>query len=64
MNTRYKELWSEALSNKYINSGRSIPDIFAELIVKECMDVLDPGQNQLIARFQARQYLSEHFGVK
>ena len=64
MNTRYKELWSEALSKKYVNSGRSIPDIFAELIVKECMDVLDPGPHQLIARFQARQYLSEHFGVE
>ena len=37
---------------------------FAELIVRECMDVLDPGENQLIARFQARQWLAEHFGVK
>ena len=37
---------------------------FAELIVRECMDVLDPGQNQLIARFQARQYLAEHFGIE
>jgi len=38
--------------------------IFAELIVRECMNVLDPGENQLIARFQARQWLAEHFGVK
>lgn len=37
---------------------------FAELIVRECMDVVDPGVNQVIARFQARQWLSEHFGVK
>ena len=37
---------------------------FAELIVRECMDVLDPGVNQLIGRYQARQWLSEHFGVK
>jgi hypothetical protein len=35
---------------------------FAKLIVSECMDVLDPGENQLIARFQARQWLAEHFG--
>jgi hypothetical protein len=35
---------------------------FAKLIVSECMDVLDPGGNQLIARFQARQWLAEHFG--
>ena len=35
---------------------------FAKLIVSECMDVLDQGENQLIARFQARQWLAEHFG--
>jgi hypothetical protein len=28
------------------------------------MDVLDPGENQVIARFQARQWLAEHFGVE
>ena len=37
---------------------------FAELIVKECMNVLDPGGHRLIARFHTRQWLSEHFGVK
>jgi len=37
---------------------------FAELIVKECIQVLDPGGHQLIARFHARQWLSEHFGVE
>jgi hypothetical protein len=37
---------------------------FAGLIVSECMDVLDPGENQVIARFQARQWLAEHFGVE
>ena len=36
---------------------------FAELIVRECMNVLDPGEHQLIARFQARKWLAEHFGV-
>ena len=37
---------------------------FAELIVKECMNVLDPGGHQLIAHFHTRQWLSEHFGIK
>ena len=37
---------------------------FAELIVRECMQVLDPGEHQLIARFQARKWLQEHFGVE
>ena len=35
----------------------------AKLVVRECMDVVDPGQNQVIARYQARQWLAEHFGV-
>ena len=37
---------------------------FDELIVKECIQVLDPGGHQLIARFHTRQWLSEDFGVK
>jgi hypothetical protein len=37
---------------------------FAESIVAECMQVLDPGEHQLIARFQARKWLAEHFGVE
>jgi hypothetical protein len=37
---------------------------FAELIVRECMQVLDPGEHQLIARFHARKWLAEHFGVE
>jgi hypothetical protein len=37
---------------------------FAELVVKECMNVLDPGGHQLIARFHTRQWLSKHFGVE
>jgi len=41
-----------------------IMEKFAELIVKECCDILDPGEHQLIARFQARKWLEEHFGVE
>jgi hypothetical protein len=52
-NFRGEPTWSEAFESK-----------FAELIVRECMDVLDPGENQVIARFQARQWLAEHFGVE
>ena len=43
---------------------RNAIEKFAELIVKECMNVLDPGGHQLIARFHTRQWLSEHFGIK
>jgi hypothetical protein len=37
---------------------------FALLIVKECCNILDPGEHQLIGRFQARKWLEEHFGVE
>ena len=64
MNDRIKELAIEAR----LLSGWPVGEVeyqkFAELIVRECMDVLDPGQNQVIARFQARQWLAEHFGIK
>ena len=36
---------------------------YAELIVRECCDILDPGEHQLIARFQARKWLEKHFGI-
>jgi hypothetical protein len=78
MNERIKELAEQA--GTYFGGGTtdyfgdylppyvSITDLdlekFAELIVKECMNVLDPGEHQLIARFQARKWLAEHFGVE
>ena len=37
---------------------------FADLIIQECMNVVDSGPNQVIARYQARQWLAEHFGVE
>ena len=66
MNERIKELAEQAgYSKEFLAIG--LPnnmEKFAELIVKECMNVLDPGEHQLIARFHTRQWLSEHFGVK
>jgi hypothetical protein len=60
MNERIRELAEQAELNLELQSLRV--EKFAKLIVSECMDVLDPGENQLIARFQARQWLAEHFG--
>jgi hypothetical protein len=68
MNQRIQELANEIWAEEYWdnpNTDKLLPaqlNRFAKLIVSECMDVLDPGQNQLIARFQARQWLAEHFG--
>ena len=65
MNERIRELMKQAgtdSSGKWM--GVEHAEKFAELIVKECMNVLDPGEHQLIARFQARKWLAEHFGVK
>ena len=62
MNDRIKVLWKQAES--HTTNTSELRDRFAELIVRECMEVVDPGQNQVIARFQARQWLAEHFGVE
>jgi len=61
---------AEQATKKYDRLGNEIPfaqpdlEKFAELIVRECMNVLDPGEHQLIARFHARKWLAEHFGVE
>ena len=69
MNARIRELAEQAgfyYTDKtgFITPAGCDPGKFAELIVRECMDVLDPGEHQLIARFQARKWLAEHFGVE
>ena len=63
MNNRIKELAEQCWNERPEGQLHFDNEKFAELIVKECMDVLDPGENQLIARFQARQWLADHFGV-
>jgi hypothetical protein len=65
MNERIRECWLKAAredSSETWDTQEQFIERFAKLIVSECMDVLDPGENQLIARFQARQWLAEHFG--
>ena len=73
MNERIQELAEQA--GFYVADGKIyIPSTseeittcqkkFSELIVQECMQVLDPGEHQLIARFHARKWLAEHFGVE
>jgi hypothetical protein len=57
-------LTAQGCWNELDDYARKGIEKFAELIVRECMDVLDPGENQVIARFQARQWLAEHFGVE
>jgi hypothetical protein len=73
MKERIKELFEQAhIQPPATRSGQFAftppktfsPEKFAELIVRECMQVLDPGEHQLIARFQARKMLEEHFGVE
>jgi hypothetical protein len=70
MNERIQELavkaqeYAEWMTPQGLEWFDNFKEQFAELIIRECMNVLDPGENQLIARFQARQWLSEHFGVE
>ena len=58
------DLFAEATRRMTGSSSKEFSQKFAELIVQECMNVLDPGEHQLIARFQARKWLAEHFGVE
>jgi hypothetical protein len=72
MNERIAELRTQCIvrevrgTNAFDNYivDRFDTERFAQLIVKECCNILDPGEHQLIARFQARKWLQEHFGVK
>ena len=67
MNERIRECWLKAAredSSETWDTQEQFIERFAELIVRECMDVVDTGENQLIARFQARQWLTEQFGVE
>jgi hypothetical protein len=67
MNERIRELAEQAnleIDPAHPDHNQKVLEKFAELIVRECMNVLDPGEHQLIARFQARKWLAEHFGVK
>jgi hypothetical protein len=67
MNERIRELAEQAnleIDPAHPDHNQKVLEKFAELIVRECMNVLDPGEHQLIARFQARKWLAEHFGVE
>ena len=64
MNERIQELAEQCWNERPEGQLHFDSEKFAELIVRECMNVVDSGENQLIARFQARKWLAEHFGVE
>jgi hypothetical protein len=72
MNERIKQLAIQAGAEHFTGKNAHLPigrldkegiEKFVELIIKECCNILDPGEHQLIARFQARKMLEENFGV-
>lgn len=65
MNKRIQELWYQAnirFANDYQLSGkpreewRSVPDIFAELLIRECIAQCNDGDSQY--------FIAKHFGVE
>ena len=68
MNERIKELWEQA-SIRYAvyetlkpqDERKIIPDIFAELIVRECADI---GQRYADGNYEVPNQILEHFGVE
>ena len=74
MNERIKQLW-ELASTRYSvyeilkpqNERKIIPDIFAELIIKECakyVDVMWPHQKEFKGTLDVGKGLKAKFGVE
>jgi len=76
MNERIRELWEQANIRYSVHETlkprderKTIPDIFAELIVRECIDCIDGSptteENTLIlSKYFIIGNLKKHFGVK
>ena len=75
MNERIKELWEEATVSTWPRPGKFTAGEydyhlkkFAELIVRECkqvlLDMIDEGQGEFDTLDQALTEINEHFGVE
>jgi hypothetical protein len=75
MNERIKELWERACTRYSVyetlkpqDERKIIPDIFAELIVRECLTFVEPmpgsGDIDDLALEAAREGIKQHFGVE
>lgn len=83
MNERIKELLAKALDNETIIASKSFGhwplydedlEKFAELIIKECMNICAEREEDIRTRirderqaataYMCRAYIKEHFGVK
>lgn len=71
MNERIKELWEQAntrfvndyqLSGKPREEWRNVPDMFAELIIKECADLADDKAPK--DPWAVGVKIKQHFGVE
>ena len=67
MNDKAKVLWdmSELVQKtlKDHNDERDRADIFAELIVRECVLVMNPMLRDMLSRGQAAALIANHFGL-
>ena len=74
MNERIEELYHQAnvrWTNDYALSGkpreewRSVPDLFAEFIVRECAGIVNSlEQHEGRGDCSTAEYIREHFGVE
>jgi hypothetical protein len=75
MNERIKELWERACTRYSVyetlkpqDERKIIPDIFSELIVRECLTFVEPmpgsGDIDDLALEAAREGIKQHFGVE
>ena len=67
MNERIKELAKQSLPASYLTNCPSALEKFAELIVKECMDVAKyhtPDTEECEYTWLIHDKIKEHFGVE
>jgi hypothetical protein len=75
MNERIKELWERACTRYSVyetlkpqDERKIIPDIFAELIIKECaevgLDSVEDGDNLDAIMKRVHNNILKHFGVE
>ena len=75
MNPRIRELYEQACTRYSVyetlkpqDERKIIPDIFAELIVRECIKIVEPdktsGDEWCVTLDETAQSIRQHFGVE
>ena len=67
MNERIDELWQEAVDTTWTDNSKSAHEKFAELIVRECLDIVNRKEysyHEADPLWETAQLIKQHFGVE